>query len=257
MKLLLTTVATILMATTSFSADLGASVEMKVAENETTDKYEATTTIGIDVDAGEGVATLGLDFESVDGDTIELDKWHVGTEVADATVTFGDQDGIFVEATSDFSSIAEPTIDESLALSYGPAAVAVGFTDITTDVTEVSNVQLAYNVDLVVADVTASMDYNRTSEEYTWGARVDTVEVTGVALGTTVSYETDTFAYELDSTVSTYGLTTYINGDEDDLLENVGVGHEFGFSDVVVETDVNYNVDDETVTPSVTLSFAF
>ena len=24
-----------------------------------------------------------------------------------------------------------------------------------------------------------------------------------------------------------------------------------------VETDVNYNVDDETVTPSVTLSFAF
>ena len=52
---------------------------------------------------------------------------------------------------------------------------------------------------------------------------VDTVEVTGVALGTTVSYETDTLAYELDSTVSTYGLTTYINGDEDDLLENIGV----------------------------------
>ena len=78
-----------------------------------------------------------------------------------------------------------------------------------------------------LVDVTASMDYNRTSEEYTWGARVDTAEVTGVALGTTVSYETDTLAYELDSTVSTYGLTTYINGDEDDLLENVGVGHEF------------------------------
>ena len=257
MKLLLTTVAAIVLATTSFAADIGASVEMKVAENEATDKYEATTTIGIDVDAGEGVANVGLEFESVDGDTIELDKWHVGTEVADATITFGDQDGVFVEATSDFSSIAEPTIDESLTLSYGPAAVAVGFTDITTDVTEVSNVQLAYNVDLALVDVTASMDYNRTSEKYTWGARVDTVEVTGVALGTTVSYETDTLAYELDSTVSTYGLTTYINGDEDDLLENIGVGHEFDFSGATVETDVNYNVDDETVTPSVTLSFAF
>ena len=61
----------------------------------------------------------------------------------------------------------------------------------------------------------------------------------------------------LYSTVSTYGLTTYINGDEDDLLENVGVGHEFDWSGASVETDVNYNVDDETVTPSVTLSFSF
>jgi len=257
MKLLLTTVAAILMATTSFAADVDASVEMKVAENKATDKYEATTTIGIDVAAGEGAANVGLEFESVDSGTIALDKWHVGTEVADATVSLGDQGGIFVEATSDFSAVAEPTIDESVTLSYGPAAVAVGFTDITTDVTEVSNVQLAYNVDLAVVDVTASMDYNRTSEEYTWGARVDTVEVTGVALGTTVSYETDTLAYELDSTVSTYGLTTYINGDEDDLLENVGVGHEFDWSGASVETDVNYNVDDETVTPSVTLTFAF
>ena len=65
-------------------------------------------------------------------------------------MTLGDQDGVFVEATSDFSAVAEPTIDESVTLSYGPAAVAVGFTDITTDVTEVSNVQLAYNVDLAV-----------------------------------------------------------------------------------------------------------
>lgn len=53
MKLLLTTVAAILMATTSFAADVDASVEMKVAENKATDKYEATTTIGIDVAAGE------------------------------------------------------------------------------------------------------------------------------------------------------------------------------------------------------------
>jgi len=257
MKLLLTTVAAIVLATTSFAADIGASVEMKVAENEATDKYEATTTIGIDVDAGEGMANVGLEFESVDGDTIELDKWHVGTEVADATITFGDQDGVFVEATSDFSSIAEPTIDESLALSYGPASVAVGFTDITTDVTEVSNVQLAYNVDLALVDVTASMDYNRTSEEYTWGARVDTIEVVGISLGATTSYETDTLAFEFDSTISTYGLTTYINGDEDDLLENIGVGHEIDIAGATLSSDVNYNVDDEEVSPSVTLSFNF
>jgi hypothetical protein len=255
MKLLLTTVAAILMATNSFAAEVDASVKMKVAENDATDKYEATTTIGLDVDAGEGAANVGLEFDSVDGGTITLDKWHVGTEVADVTVSYGDQDGVFVEATSDFSSISKPVIDESLTLSYGPAAVAVGFTDITTDVTEVSNVQLAYSIDLEVVDVTASMDYNRTSEEYVWGARFDTVEVSGVALGGTTSYEDDVLAYELDTTVS--GFTAYINGDENDSLENIGIGHDADFAGVTLSTDVNYDVDDEEVTPSVTFSFAF
>ena len=40
MKLLLTTVAAIVLATTSFAADIGVSAKMKVAENEATDKYE-------------------------------------------------------------------------------------------------------------------------------------------------------------------------------------------------------------------------
>jgi hypothetical protein len=52
-------------------------------------------------------------------------------------------------------------------------------------------------------------------------------------------------------------MTAYLNGDENDMTENVGAGYEMVVGGLDLGTDLNYNFDAEELTPSVTLGFAF
>lgn len=236
---------------------LGGSIEVEVAENDAGD-YAATTTFSAGIIA-PGLAFGEIGVESVDGDTFEINKWYIGTSVGSAVLSFGDHDGgIFVESYSDHSTIAAPGINEALIVTMGGASAALGFTDITNDVTDISNVQGAYTLDAGLAAVTVSADYNFDSEEYAIGTRTDGIALGPVELGSTLSYfsQTEVIAYEMDATMS-YGLTAYVNGDKDDMLRNVGAGYEHGLGDLTVFADVNYNIDAEELTPSAGISFSF
>ena len=62
-------------------------------------------------------------------------------------------------------TLAAPAMTESVKVSVGDAAVAVGFTNWTTDVTDISNIQGSYAIGEVAGlNVTASGDYNLDSE---------------------------------------------------------------------------------------------
>ena len=234
------------------------SIEVEVAENSAGD-YAATTTFEAGLMA-PGLAFGEIGVESVDGTTFEVNKWYLGTMIGtNSYVSFGDHDGgVFVESYSDYSTISDPVINEALILGVGDAAVAVGFTDITTDIADVSNIQGAYNMDLGLMASTVSADYNFDSDEYALGLRSEGLKIGGLDLGSTVSYQSlnKVFAYELDATVIS-SLTVYVNGDNDDALRNVGAGYERDIGGLLFNADINYDIDAKDFTPTAGVTFMF
>ena len=224
-------------------------------EVEVNSDKEATLTLGAGLSAGD-LAFGSFNVESVDGGTFTLDQWQIGADVAGATLSFGDQDGVFVEGENG-ATLAAPAMEESLKVSIGDAQVAVGLTDWNADITDVSNVQGAYTVGAGFVSVTASGDYNLDSEEYMLGGRADGVEVANIMLGSTLTYSSanEQVAYEVDG--SMMGLTAYLNGDDTDALQNVGASYGRTVSGLELGTELNYNLDSEEFTPSVTVGFSF
>ena len=258
MKLLLTTVDTLTMATTAFAADFGASIDVEVAENKATDKYEAKTTVNLDIAADSGLAFGALSFQSIDNASVSIDEWHVGTFVASTELSFGDQGGVMPEAiaATGFDTLTDTnaSMTESFQVNALGFDVALGFTDIRTDASEITNIQGAYTFGLPVASVTGAVDYNRTSEEYTYAVQAD-ADVLGLAVGTTTTYALSTWAYEADTTA--YGLTAYLNGDENDTLQHIGVAHTRDLNGLELTSEVDYDTDNKEVSPSIKLTFNF
>ena len=130
--------------------------------------------------------------------------------------------------------------------SVAGAQILVGFSD---GITDVNNLQLGYS--LGVAD--ATLDYNVDSTDITLVGSVG-YEVAGIYGNAIVSYD-DNIAYEVSAGV--YGVTTYVNGDEDDLVQNIGAGWEDEIGGLTVFAEAEYNLDSANVSPVVGLSFAF
>ena len=82
-------------------------------------KTAGTMGIELDIDAGS-LATVDLDFKATDGNSLTLDTWTVGTEVAGVGVALGDDNNLMPEtaanATAD-GTLAKPAMTESVALS--------------------------------------------------------------------------------------------------------------------------------------------
>jgi hypothetical protein len=246
------------MAATSAMADMTGTIELDFAENTATSKTEATATIGLDVASTNGLAFGGFEFDSVDGGNLTLGDYHVGVVVGEATVSYGEQGGLLPEAiaAAGFDALNDPNaaMTESLQVSAMGASVALGLTDVTTDVTDVANVQAAYTVTMPAVDITAAVDYNRTTEKYIWGGRA-AGELAGTTAGLTATYAAEVMAFEADVTMS--GVTAYLNGDENDATQNAGVEWSKGFDGLTLTADANYNFDSSDVTPGVNLSFNF
>jgi len=226
-------------------------------EVEVNSDKEATLTLGAGLSAGN-LAFGSFNVESVDGGSFTLDQWQIGADVAGATISFGDQDGVFVEGENG-ATLAAPVMAESLKVSVGDAQVAVGLTDWNADITDISNVQGAYTIGTVagLASVTASGDYNLDSEVYMLGGRASGVEVANIMLGSTLTYSSadEQIAYEVDGTMM--GVTAYVNGDADDTLQNIGASYGRTVAGLDLGTELNYNLDSEEFTPSVKVGFSF
>ena len=233
-------VAAFFMAGTVSAAEVAGEVEVTVD-----DDAVATTEVTLDFTSGEGIATgsITLDEDGIDG-------YSLGTEVVGVSLSYGEQDDIMLGGGLNVvggSTLADPASAEtSLIMGVGDAEVLVGFGD---DLTDVDNVQMGYSLGIV----SASVDYNLDSEDFTVVGSGE-YTVAGIDGGLTVSYA-DSFAYE--ASTGLYGISVYVNGDEDDLLENVGAGYETDVGGVTVFGEAEYNLDTEEVTPAVGVSFKF
>jgi len=250
--------AATLLSCSAVAADINASIDVEVAKNNATDKFEAETTLNLDVKSGTGLAFGAISFQSAGNTSVAVDEWHVGTVVAGTQVSFGDQGGVLPEANAatGFDTLADTNaaMTESLQVSTRGFDLALGMSDVRTDVTEVSNIQASYTTGLSFGSVTGAVDYNRTSEEYTYAVAGDTT-VSGLGVGGIATYAADKWAYEVDTTVG--NLTAYLNGDENDSLQHVGVSTTTQVAGLDLTGTVDYDTDNSEVSPSVKLSFNF
>ena len=232
--------------------------EIKTTIAETAaDKYGATTTFGLDVGV-TGIAFGGLDFAVGSDEKLALDEWHIGANVGLATVSYGDQGNNWIGAEGE-QTIADPAMGDSLKVSVGDATVALGMTDATADVTDLSNVQATYTMG--VADdlsLTGAVDYNLDSETTILGASLGGVDLGVATASGAFTYGLDSEAWGYEGVVATGGLTAYLNGDNVEALQNIGGGYDMTIAGgLELGADLSYNMNSEEFKPSVSAAFSF
>jgi len=232
--------------------------EIKTTIAETAaDKYGATTTFGLDVGV-TGIAFGGLDFAVGSDEKLALDEWHIGANLGLATVSYGDQGNNWIGAEGE-QTIADPAMGDSLKVSVGDATVALGMTDATADVTDLSNVQATYTMG--VADdlsLTGAVDYNLDSETTILGASLGGVDLGVATASGAFTYGLDSEAWGYEGVVATGGLTAYLNGDNVEALQNIGGGYDMTIAGgLELGADLSYNMNSEEFKPSVSAAFSF
>ena len=209
--------------------------------------------LGVDV---SGLATVDLNFEATDGNAVTLDTWAVGTTVAGVGVAFGDDLGVMPGAEGE-QTLAAPAMAEAVQVTVGDAVVAVGLTDWTTDVTDVSNIQGAYTIDMDRFAITGAMDYNMDSENTVVGAGVGGLDLGVASLGGAMTYDVDAETFGYEGVVTSGGITAYLNGDDTDAFQNVGGEYTYSLGGAALTAGANYNVDTEDFAPTASVAFAF
>jgi len=233
---------------------LSGEVSLDFAET-ANDKFGGTMGVDLDINAGS-LATVALGFSAVDGGSATLNNWTVGTQVGALGVAFGDDNGVMPGAEGE-QTLAAPAMTESLAVTTGAVTVALGFTDWTTDITDISNVQGAYTLGVAGLDVTAAADYNLDSENTVLGAGVDGLDLGLASVGGAMTYDVDAEVFGYEGVATAMGITAYLNGDDTDLLQNIGGEYETAVGGATFTAGANYNVDTEDFTPTAGLSFNF
>jgi len=209
--------------------------------------------LGVDM---QGLATVDLDFEVDEDGNGSLADWTVGTTVGALGVAFGTDNGVMPGAEGE-QTLAAPAMTESLAVTTGAATVALGFTDWNTDVTDISNVQGAYTLNVANLDVTAAADYNLDTENTVLGAGISGLDLGIASIGTAMTYDVDAESFGFENVVTRGGLTAYLNGDDTDLLQNIGGEYTMDVAGATFAAGANYDVDAEDLTPTASLSFNF
>ena len=153
------------------------------------DNVGGTMALDLDINAA-GVATVDLGLKATDGNAVTLDTWTVGTSVDDLALSFGNDHNLMPETAASAAAdgtLAVPAMTESLQLGVAGATVAVGLTDWTADVTDISNIQGAYTL----GNVSLSGDYNMDSDNTVLGASVAGIDLGMVTAGSALTYDVD------------------------------------------------------------------
>lgn len=208
--------------------------------------------------AATGLGTVDLGFDATEGNALTLDTWTVGTQVpfADIDVAIGNDNGAFVGAEGE-QTLAAPGMTTGIQVGIAGAKVALGFTDWTKDITDINNIQGSYTLGFAGLSVTAAGDYNLNSEDFAVGAEVSGLDLGVASLGGAVTYDGGAEAIGYEVVADTFGITAYVNGDDSELLQNVGGKYEYAIGGATVNGGLSYNFNAEEVTPTVGLSFAF
>jgi hypothetical protein len=259
----ITTVAAMAISTAAFAEDTATPVMGPVISGEVSldfaetanDKIGGTMGLDLGVDVS-GMATVDLDFSATDGNSVTLDNWTVGTTMGTIAMAFGDDNGVMPGAEGE-QTLAAPAMTESLQVTTGAVSVAVGLTDWTTDITDVSNIQGAYTLNVANLDVTAAADYNLDSENTVLGAGVGGLDLGVASLGGAMTYDVDGETFGFEGVATTGGLTAYLNGDDTDALQNIGGEYEVNVNGATFTAGANYNIDTEDFAPTASIGFAF
>jgi len=256
-KLLITT-ALVCAAGSAMAADVGGEITTEIAEN-AAGNWGATTSFDLGIasmgTAVPAFAAIDLDMNT-DGD-ITLDEWQIGTVVnGDAMISFGDQGNVWIDS-EDGSTLADPAMKESIAVKALGAKMGISWKDIEADVTEIETVAGMYEMNLGLVNLQAAGSYNMVTENFAIGSRSDYLLNDNIVLGAAITYDSgsEDIGFEVDA--GAYGATVFVNGDQDEMLQNVGGSYTYGFIGLELEAGASYNLDSEELTPTASVSFSF
>ena len=214
-----------------------------------------TMALDLDINAAD-VATVDLGLKATDGNAVTLDTWTVGTSVAGVALSFGDDHNLMPETAANAAAdgtLAVPAMTESLQVGVAGASVAVGLTDWTADVSDISNIQGAY----AIGNIAVSGDYNIDSENTVLGASVAGIDLGMVTAGSALTYDVDAQAFAFEGVLARNGLSAYLNGTDDNRLQNIGGEYEVDVNGATFTAGANYDVDSADLTPTAGLAFNF
>jgi hypothetical protein len=204
------------------------------------------------------IGGFGLAVESGNDNTVELDSWNLGYNFGDTTVSFGDQGDLFdfggLEVVGGETMQNPADGQDSLIVTHKNYSAMIGFTDIGSDLGEVENAQIAYTGTFGAVKTTGAIDYNFNTELATFGVSGSTQVAEKTTVGLALTYA-DYTAYE--ATVGYDAFTAYVNGDENDTLQNVGFGYNAAVQGADVYVELGYNLDSEEFTPAAGVSIKF
>jgi hypothetical protein len=259
-NLLAMTTALVAMSTAVFAQDsaptvaITGGVGIEVTEQKDGD-FGAKTELSLGVSTS-GNASASIDLLSTDEGALSIDGWTLGMTKGDSIASIGDQGDIFpgagLEVVGD-DTLADPADNDSIRLVTNDLSLHLGFTDMTDDVTDLSNVQVGYAMGIGGASVNPVIDFNLDSKDTTFGV-AGGYTLGDVALGGVMTYGDD-IAYE--ASVAMNGMTAFTNGDEDDALQNIGLGWKGDVNGLTLFAEGAYNMDSEDIKPAVGASFSF
>ena len=260
-KIILSTVAVFSLAGVAFAEAPVAPAPVLSGEasvdftRDANDKWGGKTTLELGIDVS-GSATVDLDLSAVDGGDVKLDNYTLGTTVAGVGVAFGDDNGMMPGAEkSAHSTMAAPAMTESLKVTLGDASVAVGFATFGSDVSDLSNIQGSYALN---DSMTVSGDLNLDSDNWVLGVEADSlVDLGGATLGGAATWDNNAEMFGFEGKTTVAGVTAYANGDQEDPLQNIGGEYTYMLGGAELTAGTNYNLDNETWTPTAGVSFNF
>lgn len=248
MRKLLLTASAIVFAGAAQAAELTGKTSVDFTQTDGTVGASSALSFGLAGDSAGG--SVGLKVDSTDN--IYLDRWNVSGEFGGVALSYGDQKDVF-QLGAGLNEVGGDTLANpaeaatSLTAGFGGVTVLVGIGDASSDVTDIANIQAAGTF----AGATLVMDYNLTSEDVTLGAAYT---LAGINLAATYS---DILAYEVGYGIADYGVSLFANGDQDNMLQNVGAGYTTKIGGASFYAEAGYNVDSGDITPAAGLSFSF
>ena len=238
------------------TSPVSAAVEFDVTKN-TAGKYVGKTTLDLVLET-TGPAFGGISFTATPGTSVSVEEWHVGTTVAGATVSLGKQGDLFPSAgltKVGSTTLANPTVNESVIATMGNLSAMAGFEGLSTDVTDLDNVQVAYDLTLGAIGTTVAMDYNTDTEAKAYALSSELSLTESMSIGGTGTYAADTLAYEVNATAG--AITVFMDGDENNTVQHIGAGVTSTLGGLDLYAEASYDVDAKTTSPAVGLSFKF
>ena len=237
------------------TSPVSASIEFDVTKN-TADKYVGKTTLGFELE-GTGPAFGGIELKAIDG-TISIGDWNIGTAVAGATVSLGKQGDLFPSAGLEVvgsTTLANPTVNESVIATAGGISVMAGFDSLSTDVTDLDNVQAAYDFKIGAIGMGAAVDYNTDTKAKSYGVSSSLDLTSSMSIGGTATYAADKLGYEVNANAGV--ISMFANGDEDNKLQHIGAGVKGSLNGLDLYAEASYDTDAKDLTPAVGVSFKF
>ena len=256
-NVLLTSVAALALATTSHAdTTVGGDIELTIKEN-AAGNYAGSMDLDLDVTAGE-VGTIALGFDATPGTSVSVDTWTLGSAVGPIGVQIGNDNGAWVEAEGEHT-LSKPTLNTGVQVYAYGAKIALGLTDWTNDVADLQSIQGSYTMEISSLSVTGAVDHNLDSGNNVLGLQASGLGVVDIAtVGGAFTYDMDAESYGYEGVATVMNtLTAYVNGDDAEMLQNIGGKATRNIGGLDLTGKLNYNMDAEEIQPSVVVGFSF